>query len=333
MSSMNAPVIVDQFEIIAAHERDLAPGTQRRIAAGVADNTRRAYSRIGHEFVAWCESQRRIAVPATGETLADYISALADAGKGPASLEQAIAAVRTLHRTAGYKGDPDTDRARLVVRSHRRERADTGARTKQAPPVTIDALRSMVVTTGDDTAGLRDRLVLVLGLALMARRSELAALQLGDVQETADGLLVLIRKSKTDQDARGVEVAIPPGQHASTDPVRLVRAWRALLAERGIESGPLLRTVNRHGHLGGAMSDAAINGVVQRLAQRAGLPDAERYSAHSLRAGGATVAYRNGAGVSAIAQHGRWAPNSPVVLSYIRSVDRWRDNPMAGIGL
>jgi hypothetical protein len=73
------------------------------------------------------------------------------------------------------------------------------------------------------------------------------------------------------------------------------------------------------------MSDAAINGVVQRLAQRAERPDAGRYSAHSLRAGGA--------GVSAIASHGRWAPNSPVVLSYIRSVDKWRDNPMAGVGL
>jgi integrase len=83
----------------------------------------------------------------------------------------------------------------------------------------------------------------------------------------------------------------------------------------------------------GSPAAAAINGLVQRLAQRAGLQDADQYSAHSLRSGGATASYKSGAPVSAIASHGRWSPNSPVVLSYIRSVDQWRDNPLSGIGL
>ena len=55
-----------------------------------------------------------------------------------------------------------------------------------------------------------------------------------------------------------------------------------------------------------------------------GLPRADTFTAHSLRAGGATSAYRAGTPVSAIARHGRWADNSPVVLGYIRSVDRWK---------
>ena len=37
--------------------------------------------------------------------------------------------------------------------------------------------------------------------------------------------------------------------------------------------------------------------------------------------------------MSTIAAHGRWAPGSPVVLSYIRAVDRWKDNALTGIGL
>jgi hypothetical protein len=52
-----------------------------------------------------------------------------------------------------------------------------------------------------------------------------------------------------------------------------------------------------------------------------------------LRAGGATSAYRAGVPVSTIAGHGRWLPTSPVVLTYIRSVDRWTDNAMKGVGL
>ena len=37
--------------------------------------------------------------------------------------------------------------------------------------------------------------------------------------------------------------------------------------------------------------------------------------------------------MTAIAAHGRWAEGSPVVHTYIRAADKWKDNPMRGIGL
>ena len=62
----------------------------------------------------------------------------------------------------------------------------------------MDALRRMVDASDPATVrGLRDRVALVLGLALMGRRSELVALDVDDVTETPDGLEVLIRASKT----------------------------------------------------------------------------------------------------------------------------------------
>jgi hypothetical protein len=70
-------------------------------------------------------------------------------------------------------------------------------------------------------------------VVLFARRSELATLRLGDVVETPDGLLVTIGQSKTDQDAVGETVAIPPGRREQTCPVRLMRAWRALVVDQG----------------------------------------------------------------------------------------------------
>ena len=158
-------------------------------------------------------------------------------------------------------------------------------------------------------------------------------LDLSDVTETDDGLLVLVRASKTDQEGKGREVAIPHGAHPDTDPVRLVRAWRALLATHGITTGPLLRSVDRHGHLGASLSGDGLAYLVRDAVHRAGLPEPQRYSAHSLRAGGATAAYQSGAPRSAIAEHGGWAQLSPVMDTYWRAVDRWRDNPIAGIGL
>lgn len=80
------------------------------------------------------------------------------------------------------------------------------------------------------------------------------------------------------------------------------------------------------------MSDDALNLIVRRAAVRAGLKGADTYTAHSLRAG-ATTTTKAGAAVAAIAQHGRWSEKSPVVHGYIRTADKWRDNPMRGVGL
>jgi hypothetical protein len=53
--------------------------------------------------------------------------------------------------------------------------------------------------------------VLLLGFAGAFRRSELVALDVADIEETPEGLLVTIRRSKTDQKGLGRKVAIPRG--------------------------------------------------------------------------------------------------------------------------
>ena len=55
----------------------------------------------------------------------------------------------------------------------------------------------------------RNRAVLLLGFAGAFRRSELVALNVEDLEETPEGLLVTIRRGKTDQEALGRKVAIP----------------------------------------------------------------------------------------------------------------------------
>jgi integrase len=329
-------------ELAAAAAVDLtvSQATRDRIDDGMSVNTKRAYDRQLRRFTTWCTTAGRTPVPCTAQTLAEYVGHLCDEQLAPSTIEQAIAVIRSAHTLAGYDHQPDTTAARLVLRSHRRDRAEQGKRTRKAPPITLEILRAMIeatpAVTDDGTpilAGLRDRALLILGFALMGRRSELAALRIGDLTETDDGLEITIRMSKTDQDAIGEQVAIPRGAHIDTDPVRVVRAWLAALADRGVTEGRLLRAVNRWGHPGIAISEDGINKAVREAAIRADVPNAEQVTAHSLRAGGATAAYKSGAPVSVIARHGRWAENSPVVLGYIRAVDRWTDNPMRGIGL
>lgn len=322
---------------VAPHDPNavLSPAALDRLDRSIPDNTKTAYRRQARDFVAWCEERERNTLPASAQTLADYVSSLCDQDKAPSTIEQAIATVRVAHRQAGYKGQPDTEAALRILKTHKRDRAEQGKRKKKAPPVTIEVLRAMVDAADPATfAGRRDRVMIVLGFAMMARRSELAALRIGDVTFTDDGLTTFIRSSKTDQEAAGAEVNIPNGVHPDTDPVRVVRAWLDTLAEHGHTDGPLLRHINRWDQLQpGGMSGAAINERVRKLAVEAGLPNAVTFTAHGLRAGGPTEAAKAGQPVSFIADHGRWSKNSTQVLEYIRPVDKWRDNPMRGIGL
>ncbi|MDX3353878.1 tyrosine-type recombinase/integrase [Streptomyces sp. ME01-24h] len=319
---------------VAPHDPNtvLSPAALDRLDRSIPDNTKTAYRRQARDFVAWCEERGRDTLPASAQTLADYVSHLCDLDRAPSTIEQAIATIRVAHREAGHDGKPDTRAALRILKTHKRDRAEQGKRKRKAPPVTLDVLRAMVDVANPATlAGRRDRVMVVLGFAMMARRSELAALRIGDVTFTDDGLTIFIRSSKTDQEAEGAEVNIPHGVHPDTDPVRVVRAWLDALATT---EGQLLRAVNRWDQLQpGGMSGAAINERVRKLAIEAGVPNAVTFTAHGLRAGGPTEAAKAGQPVSFIADHGRWSKNSPQVLEYIRPVDKWRDNPMRGIGL
>ncbi|MBG0833252.1 tyrosine-type recombinase/integrase [Planomonospora sp. ID67723] len=340
------PVVIRGVPAGAA-DAAVSASTAARIAASVPEATRRAYAGDWNRFTDWCARAGRTALPASAETLAEYVSALADQGKAPATITRAIAGIRTAHRVSGLV-PPDTTAARAVRKAYRGERAAAGIpNQRQAAALAVPHLRRIAAALDTGAAiDLRDRLTVVLGWAMMARRSELAGLDLADVAEVEQGLVVTVRRSKTDQAATGRQVAIPYGSDPLTCPVRALRAWRTLLAECGSASGPLLRRIDRHGAIAGVpgarpsgsgsadgrLSGYAISKILTRAARRAGLP-LDDLSAHSLRAGGATGAYTAGADLVSIGRHGGWRDGSSELLKYIRDVDRWKHNPMHGAGL
>lgn len=335
----------ESFEVIPAPGADIATVGDRDLRvseaareaydAAMPANTRRAYDRAWAPFAAWCDQELRTALPATPETLMEYVHALTShplpsgGWIAPGSVEQTIAAIRTRHAEHGYPKTPDARAALRVLRGYRRDQAEQGRRTRKAPPITARLLRQMVrATERDSIIGLRDRTLLVVGFNMMARRSELCALRIDEVSEDEDDLLVYVRSSKTDQDAKGRECRLPRAPHAEVCPMRLTREWIGELAAGGETTGRLFRSVDRNGDFGQSLSGDAVNRIVRKVATAAGLPNAEAYTAHSLRAGGATTARSYGASMTAIAEHGRWNPRSPVVYGYVRAEDDRKDNVM-----
>jgi len=330
----------------------LSGAAREALAAGTADATRRAYSSDWSEFTAWCATHGRTPLPASPETIVEYVAALTTTPRprtgrpySPSSIERAIAAVRTAHSAANIP-PPSTKGARIILRGYRDRLArakDPAAKTRKAQPAVPTALRAMLDTLDRDTLmGKRDAALLLLGFATAARVSELVALDLGDVPETDNGIEASVYRRKVKSFS---DTAVPFGSNPSTCPVRAVRALREALAEADRTEGPLFVRVDRHGRIAppmhrhgvligdnsGRLTAQAAAQVVERAAEAAGLEG--QWSGHSLRRGFATAARRAGHDLVRIGRHGGWVDGSKALLGYFEDSDKWEDNPVAGTGL
>ena len=198
----------------------------------------------------------------------------------------------------------------------------------KAPLLSTD-IRRIVAARREDLLGLRDSALVLVGFAGGFRRSELAGIDICDLKFSSDGVVVTVRKSKTDQERAGREVGLPFGASPDTCPVRALRQW---LDQAGIQEGPVFRAVGRYGHVSrrGLHSDS-IGKLLKRAAGRAGLK-VEDLGGHSLRAGCVTQAAMNGVREFVIMRQ-TGHKTIATLRRYIRSGEIFRENAAAGLGI
>lgn len=238
-----------------------------------------------------------------------------------------LAAIDAAHRMRGHEARKKDPSVAKVWEGIRRR---LGAPQRRAATITPRELAAMCEAQPESLVGLRTRALLVVGFAGAFRRSELVALDVADVTFTDDGVVIGVRRSKTDQQGNGTTVGLPFGSNPLTCPVRALRAW---LTAAQLTDGPLFRAFARHGgRMEGRLADGDVARIVKRAANAAGL-DPKRYSGHSLRAGLATAAARAGKSDRAIMAQGRWKTRA-TVDRYVRD-GRLLDaeNAASGIGL
>ena len=80
-----------------------------------------------------------------------------------------------------------------------------------------------------------------------------------DLRFEPDGLIIELRRSKTDQEAAGEVVAVPFGAQAETCPVRSLRAWLAVAGD----DGAVFRRIDRHGNIGSNLTATAIASIIR----------------------------------------------------------------------
>ncbi len=259
-------------------------------------NTKRALKADLRIYTAWCAEEGREALPATPDTVAAFVDAMA-ATRAPATVRRYVASIAMAHRATG---SPEAQRSPAVTLALKRMHRDRGRRQAQAPALTWPLRQRLVEAAGDRPIDTRNRALLALAYDTMLRRSELVALRVRDlaVDRTTGAATVLVRNSKTDAEGEGAVLYVAP------DTMALVAEWLEL---SGVADGRLFRSLCR-GRLGEALDPSQIPRIYKAMARRAGIEAglADRLSGHSPRVGAAQDMVAYGIGLPAIQQAGRW---------------------------
>jgi len=281
-----------------------------RIHGAYSESTIRADQSEFNNFSRWCDSANSSALPTTLDTISGFISSQMEK-YAPATVRRRISAISRIHRLSELSDPTVSETVRLALRRMHRIKS---RRQKQALGLTAVLRDQLIAATSNDLLGCRDRAVISLAYDTLRRRSELVALRIEDLDPIPQGgAIILVRRSKTDQEGSGMLAYVSP---ATLD---FCLTW---IDQAAIEHGPILRSVNKRGIIGASLYPGSVGRIYKRLAATAGMSEetVNDISGHSARVGAAQDMAAAGIDLLAIMQAGGWkSPN--IVARYVENLD------------
>lgn len=287
------------------------------IALAKAANTVRAYLSDWRDFGGWCVEVGARALPADPATVAAYCGAIAKDGLAASTISRRLTAIGERHKIAGADNPTSHPLVKATLAGIARS---IGAASNKKAALTAELLaRILRKIPEDDLEGLRDRALILTGFAAALRRSELVDLNVNDIARHPKGLVITIRKSKTDQEGRGLLKAIPHGRKLRV--VEAIDSW--LIASRIVE-GAVFRSFDQGQLSTRRLSEGQVARVIKKRVAAIGL-DARLFAGHSLRSGYITTAADHGAALASIAKHAGHA-KIDTTMGYVQVADAFKDH-------
>ena len=271
-----------------------------------AQNTIRAYRSDFIQYQNWCLQNNQEPIPASAEIMAGYVDYLSETNKS-ATIRRRINSLGTLLKLS--KNHDPTKQPEVILalkRTHRK----IGRVQKQATPLTKSLLKKLINSCDNSTMGIRNQVLLRLGYETMRRRSELCAFKFQDVDCAPNGKpIIRLNFSKTDQYGTGKVLPI------SEELLTLIEKWKGIVDCEGY----LLRSINKHGHIGNSLNPASITTILKTLQE--GLKsesNQQPLSGHSFRVGAALDLLEQGEPLEKIMLRGGWQTDS-TAIRYLRN--------------
>src|ERR1035438_7243081 len=180
-------------------------------------NPLRAQKADGAIFQAFCEGRGEPFLPADPKTIRAFIEHEVTAGKKPATVRRYIATIGRAHVGAGLLNPCSGEAVRLALKKMGREGS---ARQAQARALGWKEIKDFIRSAGKGLRADRERAMLCVAYETLARRAELVALELRDIEFWPNGTgHALIRRGKTDAEGQG-RVA-----YLSRETVKWLKIW------------------------------------------------------------------------------------------------------------
>mgnify|MGYP006094015309 FL=1 len=271
-----------------------------------AKNTIRAYRSDFIQYQTWCLENGLAAIPATADTMSMYVDYLSGNNKS-ATIRRRINSLGTVLRLS--KNHDPTKQPEVILAIKRMHRK-IGRAQQQATPLTKPLLNQLLCNCDNSLRGIRNQVLLRLGYETMRRRSELCAFKFEDICKGANGKpAIRLNFSKTDQYGTGKILPI------SQELFDLLAKWRSMISDEGY----ILRSINRHGHIGSNLHPASISTLLKALQKDLKMnSDEQPLSGHSFRVGAALDLLEKGEPLEKIMLRGGWQTDS-TAMKYLRN--------------
>lgn len=308
---------------------DLSKAVGHFMSTSMSLATRAAYKTDLKQYLEFCHRYELEPLPASEDTVCKFIASMALEGMAVATIQRKMTTINQLHfahKQTSPTGSYKVTQCLLGIKK------ELGTGQKKAKALMLADLRKICKRSKPNIIGVRDKAMLLLGWACAMRRSELVALDFEDVETVEDGLIVTIRRSKTDQTAAGCRLGIPHGQDPSFCPVS---AYKDFIRRSKISGGPLFFAMGTNGTKFAVpveddrhrLNPRSVNALLARRLRDAGI-DPTGYSGHSLRAGFITEAAKAKIPGYIIQKHTRHASDA-TMRGYIREAELFKENPAA----
>ena len=260
-------------------------------------NTLRAQKADGSIFQAFCEGRGKSYLPADPMTIREFIEHSVKAGKKPATIKRYVATIARVHVAAKLLNPCSSEAVRLGLKKMGRV---TSARQDQAHPLGWKEIKEFIGSAGEGLRADRERAMLCVAYETLARRAELVALDVKDLDFHPDGTgLAMIRRGKTDSEGQG-RVA-----YLSRETLRWLKIW---LEHAEIGEGAVFRRLIGQTEVGGPLNPGSIAPIFKRVASWIGMPEkiVSQVSGHSTRVGATQDLAALDIDLAAITQAGGW---------------------------
>jgi len=317
----HAPAVTDVVLALRAGRFRECPELPERVLRSIASkapNTRLAIRANYKVWKTWCQAQRPAArpYPAAAADMAAFLQANAppirvtrggefevlnttvsptgEPTKSYSTLLRYLGTLSRLHVDGGH-ADPTRDPEVVAVWRVLRRGLE---RPAQKAALTFEAIRQALNALPNSLSGKRDRALLLLAYCLMARRSELVALNVEDFEIHPDGsATVTFERLKT-----GVQAT----NYVSPEVMAVVGEW--LSAAHIKEGAVFVRLDYAAGKKRTRLTGQNVGLVFKRVARMLNIPelDSRKISGHSARIGATQDLVEDGAPDAAIMRDAGW---------------------------